>query len=128
MSKPNRKTTAGINIQAKEVNVGGDIVGGNKTVKHILQPNDSAEANRIAGNILSLISNLESIENEQKEELLRRMEDIRSEISKNAAAAPLTITSKLMNFKELLTSIQGIGNTGFGIYTLVENLLRLLPK
>jgi len=122
-----RKGNIGINIKAEKVGIHGDAVAGNKTVYQSSTTDIYSKAEYLMKEVENQINNLEQVPNQQKIELIKTAEDIKTHLhSENPDAK--TILDKLGNFQKLLATISGIGTAGLGIYTLIENIVKLIPK
>lgn len=127
MAKSKKKKAAGINFNAEKINIGGDVIGGDKIVNKWPDHFDLDEANKLVAEIKKKIDEMQEIDQGHKAHLQEMTGEIDNEL-KSATPKAENILEKLKTFQNTLVTVQGIGTAGLGLYTLIETLGKLFVR
>ena len=125
MAKANGNT--GLKISAKKVKIQGDAIGGDKNVYNAGNVDPYVQAASLMREVQAQIDLLEQVDRQRKDELTKMAQEIEQHLE-SQKPQPETIINKLSTFQKLLSTIGGIGTAGIGIYTIIENIIKLIPK
>jgi len=122
-----KKNNTGLSISAKKVEIHGDAFGGDKTVYQAAETDPYAKAAGLMKEVQTQINLLEQLNQQRKDELTKMAQEIEKHLH-SEKPNPKTIIDKLEGFQKFLATLGGIGTAGIGIFTIVENIIKLIPK
>lgn len=121
------KGNTGLNINSKKVEIQGDAIGGDKNVYSANNPNPYAQAASLMSEVKAQINLLEQVDRQRKDELTKMAQQIEEHLQ-SQKPQPKTIIDDIENFQKFLATVGGIGTAGIGIYTIIENIIKLISK
>lgn len=127
MAKTKKSQAAGINLNADNITIGGDVIGGDKIVHDWRGQVNLEEAKKLVAEIRSQIDGMQEIDKRQKEKLQEMVGEINNEIKSTTPNAD-NVLDKLKTLQNTLITIHGIGAAGLGLYTLIETLGKLFVR
>ena len=127
MAKPKKNKATSINLNAKKIKIGGDVVGGDKIVYEWRDHVDLDEANKLVTEIRKQIDEMQEVDQSHKAKLQEMAGEIHNDLKSTTPNAE-NILEKLKTFQNTLITVQGIGTAGLGLYTLIETLGKLFVR
>src|SRR5690606_11079448 len=114
MAKTKKTQAAGINLNADNITIGGDVIGGDKIVHDWRGQVNLEEAKKLVAEIRSQIEGMQEVDKRQKEKLQEMVGEINNEIKSTTPNAD-NVLDKLKTLQNTLITIHGIGAAGLGL-------------